>query len=277
MSRRRDHQPGAARPTRPRGLVTALLSSVLCLLISACSPNKRYDLIEAELRTRERELAETRVALEQALNLNRAYAQQSRHPAGPVVPAPAPTYALVKEIVLARGTGGVNEDGVPGDEGLMVVVTPRDEDGAAVKVPGKVQIAAWEITPAGLKNPIGTWEVPAEKVRPTWRSGFVSTGYFVAVPWQTYPCTEKVRLAVRLTTLDGRVFEADKDVLVKPAGPRGVVPEVAPEVAPPATPVPARPQREPLLPDPIPPGVEELPPPARTSERGARLLPPEKQ
>ena len=57
--------------------------------------------------------------------------------------------------------------------------------------------------------------MPAEKLRPTWRSGFISTGYFVAVPWQTYPSNEKVRVAVRLTTLDGRAFEADKDVTVK--------------------------------------------------------------
>ena len=140
----------------------------------------------------------------------------------------------MKEIALARGTGGVDEDGVPGDEGLMVVVVPRDEDGAAVKVPAKVQIAAWEITPAGLKNPIGTWDVPAEKVRPTWRSGFVSTGYFVAVPWQTYPSQEKVRVAVRLTTLDGRAFEADKDIIVKPVA----TPRTGPSAAAGFTPIP---------------------------------------
>jgi len=237
--------------------------------------NKRYDLLEAELRTRERELTETRLALEQARNLNRAYVQQShagQPEAGPKVPGPqAAVYIPIKEISLARGTGGVDEDGVPGDEGLMVVVVPKDEDGTAVKVPAQLHIAAWEVTAAGLKNPIGTWTVPAEKVRPTWRSGFVSTGYFVGVPWQTYPSTEKVRVAVRLTTLDGRAFETDKDIIVKVCVPKiGGVPEPRP------TPVPKQPGREPLLPDPLPLGVEELPPPmpTRTSQRGATLLPP---
>jgi hypothetical protein len=235
-----------------------------------CKPNKRYDLIEAELRTRERELEATRAALEQSRNLNRAYAQQSPHAATPVA-STAPAYIPVKEIVLARGTGGVDEDGVPGDEGLMVVVVPRDEDGAAVKIPAQVQIAAWEITPAGLKNPIGTWAVPAEKVRPTWRSGFISTGYFVAVPWQTYPSQERVRVAVRLTTLDGRAFEADKDIVVKLCQ----TPLVGP-VGLPSTPVlPRVPGREPLHPDPLPPGTEELPPPM-PDVRGVKLLPPEK-
>jgi hypothetical protein len=260
-----------------------LFALLFVALSAGCKPNKRYDLIEAELRTRERELAETRAALERAVNLNRAYVQQSSHSHGPRVPDTAPVYIPVKEIALARGTGGVDEDGAPGDEGLMVVVVPKDEDGAGVKVPAKIDIAAWEVTAAGIKHPIGTWEIPPERVRPTWRSGFVSTGYFVAVPWQTYPGTEKVRVAVRLTTLDGRTFEADRDVLVKPCLSRAnpvpggpAVPFPGPGSAP-AVPSPAPPGgREPLFPDPIPPGTEELPPPA-PAERGARILPPVKQ
>lgn len=248
---------------------------VVCLLFTACGPNKRYDLIEAELRTRERELADTRVALEQARNLNRAYAQQSQSSPGVSVPNPtAPAYVPVKNITLARGTGGVDEDGILGDEGLMVVVLPRDEDGAAVKVPGRLQIAAWEVTPAGIKSPIGNWEVPAEKVRPTWRAGFVSTGYFVAVPWQTYPSTEKVRIAVRFTTLDGRAFEADKDIVVRLCLSRSAGNPTPTPI--PAVPAPRGPQEK-LFPDPLPPGVEELPPPTRTSQRGTTLLPPVKQ
>jgi len=247
----------------------ALLAVAIALLPTACRPNKRYDLLEAELRTRERELSDTRAQLEQAKNLNRAYVQQQQQPAVPVS-ANAPVYIPVKSLALARGTGGVDEDGVPGDEGLMVVVSPRDEDGAAVKVPARVEIAAWEMTPAGLKNPIGTWSLSPEKVRPTWRSGFISTGYFVAVPWQTYPSQEKVRVVVRLTTLDGRAFEADRDINVKVCATHRIGP-----AGPQLTPISPGPRpREPLFPDPLPPGVEELPPPI-PDNRGAKLLPPE--
>ncbi len=249
---------------------------VVCLLFCSCKPNKRYDLIEAELRTRERELAETRLALEQSRNLNKAYVHQSPSASGPTVPDPGnAAVVFVKEIALGRGTGGVDEDGVPGDEGLMVVVAPKDEDGTAIKVPARVQIAAWEVSPAGIKTPIGNWTLPPEKVRPTWRSGFVSTGFFVAVPWQTYPSTEKVRVAVRLTTLDGRAFEADKDVQVKLCQTPRVGPPDAGLPSLSSTPVPTLPGQERLFPDPLPPGVEELPPPK--DERGARLGPPEKQ
>jgi len=266
--------PAEDRPTGyPAGLrFCLLLGLVLCSLSSGCKPNKRYDLIEAELRTRERELAGTRAQLEQAKNLNRAYVQQAQ-PAATPVSATAPAYIPVKEIALARGTGGVDEDGITGDEGLMVVVAPRDEDGAAIKVPARVEIAAWVISPAGLKQPIGMWSLPPEKVRPTWRSGFISTGYFVAVPWQTYPNEERVRVAVRLTTLDGRTFEADKDITVKVCQTPRVGPPVLPTLPGYESPPGARP-REPLFPDPLPPGVEELPPPM-AEVRGAKLLPPQ--
>jgi len=218
---------------------------IVTFCLSGCKPNKRYDLIEAELRTRERELADTRAALEQARNLNRAYVQQ----ASPEPPAPnAPAYVPVKEIALARGTGGVFGEGPAGEDGLMVVVVPRDEDGVAVKVPARVEIAAWDISAAGLKSPIGNWLVPAEKVRPTWRSGFISTGYFILVPWQIQPCNERVRISVRLTTLDGRAFETDRDINVKLAGAAAPAnPPRAPQA--PITPPSVGP-REILLPEP---------------------------
>jgi hypothetical protein len=262
-----------------------------------CRPNKRYDTIEAELRTRERELAETRAALEQAQTLNRAYEHSRGHPAFPGAPAPVPTgpgpACPIRDIALARGTGGLDDDGLPGDEAFMVVIVPQDEDRSAVKVAGRATIAAWEITPAGIKNPIGTWELSADLLRQTWRSGIFATGYFVTLPWRSFPTTERVRVAARLTTTDGQAFEADRDITVRPAPqafPRSVpIPGVVPDqpgVPYPSTPV-TPPGREPLLPGKpppgvppeIPPGVEELPPPAglQPGSRGAVLLPPVKQ
>lgn len=248
--------------------------AVALLLLAGCKPNKRYDLIEAELRTRDRELAETRMALEQTRAINRAY-EQARGPQLPGGPVPAPSAGPpsgcpVQSISLGRGTGGVDDDNAPGDESLMVVIIPADEDKSAVKVPAAATVAAWQVDPSGIKTPIGTWEIPADRLRPTWRSGLLATGYFVPLPWQTYPITDKVRVAVRLTTTDGRSFEADRDITVRPmlAGGPPAVPRqpLLPGVAPPG------------VPGELPPGTEELPPPAGVpTGRGARLLPPVRQ
>jgi hypothetical protein len=264
---RQDHAAGRAGSIRRRLVACLLVAPVL--LLPACRPNKRYDLIEAELRTRERELIETRAALEQSRALNHVYDQQ-RGPGVPgaraAMPAGNGPSIPVRDVQLARGTGGMDEDGVPGDETLMLVVVPRDEDGSAVKVPARLTAAAWQVGTDGIKTPIGAWDVPPDKLRGLWKSGLISTGYFVPLSWQTYPATERVRVAVRLTTTDGRVFEADRDVTVRPvAG---------------APPVPGG--RQLLLPGTPPPGVpgvlppgEELPPPSELGpDRGARLLPP---
>lgn len=181
----------------------------------------------------------------------------------------------------------------------MVVIVPKDEDGSAIKIPARALVAAWEITSAGLKNPIGSWNIPAEKLRPTWKSGLISTGYFVALPWQTLPSTDRLRIAVRLVSADGRTFETDRDVYIRPPlPPRGGSVPVLPYPQPawpgspntPGTPtIPTPPGgRQPLFPEmpppgvppAIPPGFEELPPPAPFNggnDRGARLLPPVKQ
>ncbi|HJZ57460.1 MAG TPA: hypothetical protein VKE74_21000, partial [Gemmataceae bacterium] len=234
---------GRAR-ARVRFATLLVLSAVSCLLSTACRPNKRYDGIEAELRTRNKELAETKAALEQAQTLNRAYEQgrgQAPIPGAPVAPPSAvPPGCPIREIALGRGTGGVDDDGLPGDESLMVVIVPRDEDKSEVKVTARAQIVAWEITQQGLKNPIGSWDIPPEKLRPTWRNGLMSTGYFVALPWQTFPTTDRVRVAVRLITAEGQVFEADRDISVRP------VPQAVPRSVP--QPVPAAPPSVPAVP-----------------------------
>jgi hypothetical protein len=284
----RHHRPNLVRFAR-RMAVCGVVAFLVLPFTSGCKTNKRYDLIEAELRTREKELADTRAALDQSRNLLRAYeASQQR---GAPIPQGGGPFLPLKEIVIGRGTGGVDEDGAPGDEGLMVVIVPRDEDGSAVKVPARALVAAWEITPAGLKNPIGSWELNSEQLRRTWKSGLISTGYFVAVPWQTLPSTDRVRVAVRLITTDNRAYESDRDVYVKPPyPPRNNVlpyPQTTPIPVRPGTPTPTTPSpggRVPLFPEmpppgvpsAIPPGTEELPPPAPL-DRGAKLLAPVKQ
>ena len=246
---RRHETRAAGRAGFARRRPVAFLLVALCGLLASCRPNKRYDLIEAELRTRERELTETRQALDQAKSLNRVYDQQHGVRGSP--PSGGGPSFPVREIQLARGTGGMDEDGVPGDEALMVVVLPRDEEGSGVKVPARLTVAAWEVSQQGIKTPIGTWDVSADKLRSLWKSGLISTGYFVALDWQTFPTTERVRVAVRLTTTDGRAFEADRDITVRPV-------------------VGARQPRVPVLPH-----GDELPAPAELPpERGARLLPP---
>lgn len=176
-------------------------------------------LVEAELRDKENELREVRAELHRAESINEAFMRE-RHSSQPKASAKFPVEHFssaheVTEVVLGRQTGGYDEDSVPGDEGLQVVLEPHDPDGHAVKVPGALQVIALEISRAGLKMPLPPWEIPPENLRRTWRSGLLSTGYFVQLPWKVCPKSTKLRVVARFTLDDGRVFEADKDVTIR--------------------------------------------------------------
>ena len=99
------------------------------------------------------------------------------------------------------------------------MIVPQDGDGSAIKVPGRVMVVAYEIAPGGVKTPIGRWDVKPEDLHKYWRGGLLATGYYLVFQWDKPPCTERLRIMARLTTLDGRVYETDKDVDIKPKGP----------------------------------------------------------
>ena len=209
--------------------------------------------VESELRCRERELRELREEFDRTAGANDALQRElcelrkGRPPLPPAAeplplpkaaPAPAaaapegtPTSwrdagkpavleavtlpATVKDIVLGRGTGGLDEDRLPGDDALQVVVEPRDTDGHAIKVPGCLHVTVLEISPEGTKKPLSSWELSADELRRTWRNGLFSTGYYVTLPWKSCPDMEKLRVVVQFQLSDGRLFEADKDVTVR--------------------------------------------------------------
>jgi hypothetical protein len=189
----------------------------VALLAAAGCRNNRSELVEAELRTRDRELRELRGELQQSTTMNEALentlrAQQCNQP----VSRPVTGFlSQIKDIQLGRGTGGIIEDKIPGDEGLMVVLVPRDSDGSPIKAAGTLKVTALQITPEGLKTPLSTWDVSSLQLRRSWKSGLFSTGYFVALPWQTPPMTEKLRIVATFMPLDGGTFEAEKDVTIK--------------------------------------------------------------
>jgi hypothetical protein len=254
--------------------VAGTLAVVGCRQLSkVVGPKEKPDLLEAELRTREREILELRAENQQLKSLTDVY--QRHHFPDPHAVIPGPVYGLtpasptggviLRDVSLGTGTGGRDDDGLPGDETLQVVIVPKDDDGTAVKVPARATVTAAEVTREGAKVPIGQWEVTAEQLKKTWRGGLLSSGYFVPLQWDRPPTTDKVRVTIRFVTADGRTYEADKDVTVKPLpglAPRGGV--VTPEM-PPAGAV--------LPPPPFPDDSNLLPAPRVIDDSPAHLRP----
>jgi hypothetical protein len=188
-----------------------------------------------------------------------------------VVESPSQPYP-VRTLVLGRQTGGQASETLPGDDALRVQVEPRDPEGSAIKAPGTLFVEALEVTPEGLKHPLSTWQVPPGVLRGNWRTGLITTGYSLTLPWKSWPTTDKLRVVARLQLLDGRVFEADKEITVRvlPENQRKTLP-------PPYSLTPSSPDGKggatPFLPGtpPAPAGV--LPPPSPPDEPGSWTLP----
>lgn len=203
-----------------RWLATLHFCFILSLL-SGCRSNNQCALVEAELRAREEEIYQVRDELERTSAFNEYLQRELRHQhemgnGCARVPLVGRSNAfLVEKIVLGRQTGGYEKDGVPGDEMLQVVIEPRDGDGHAIKAPGTVEVLALQITKAGLKKPLSRWTVTPLQLRNKWRSGLLSTGYFLQFPWKNWPTTSNVRVVVSFAGIDGRRFETDKDVIVR--------------------------------------------------------------
>lgn len=225
-----------------------MVFSLFLLVLAGCRHGNRCETVERELYRKEREAEDLRGELHKYESFNHAL-QRQLHEMHQVPACPAPGCSAkppcgdclgagVKEIVLGRLTGGYDDDRCYGDEALQVIVEPRDCDGSSIKAPGALRITAMQITPQGIKIPLSCWELSPEDLRRTWKSGLLSTGYSVIVPWKNPPTTEKLRIVAQFALPDGRAFEADKDVTIRlqcdsrpqtvPPPPGEVIPELAP-------------------------------------------------
>lgn len=197
------------------------LTFVGSLLLAGC---KSRELVENELRARDIQYREALEELGRTEAQNQAlqHELESLRHGSKVTPEQAAQMFGIRRIVLGRTTGGYDNDGLPGDEALQVVIEPRDVADHAVKAPGRVQITALEINIQGVKTPIGDWLIAPEQVRQSWKQGLLTTGYTLILPWKTLPQSENIRVSARLILPDGRVYETDKDVKVRLVPGRGV-------------------------------------------------------
>ena len=214
-----------------------LLPLSVCLVASGC---RSCDKVEAELRTKDHQLYEMRDELFRTSAFNEALrreicALRGVSPSAISPEAASQTYTITT-VALGRQTGGYHSDDGHGDEALQVVLEPKDPDGHTIKAPGSVEVQAQEITREGLKVPLSSWTVSPDQLRRSWRSGLLSTGYSLILPWQVWPSSDKLRVTVHFKLPDGRLFEADKDVTVRVAPERkrlmppadGVSPQIQP-------------------------------------------------
>jgi hypothetical protein len=222
QSTRRSYTPVVAVSGISRSqLLVPLLLSAVGLLWSLAGCRTGAELVEAELRRKEREneqLSQKLRDCECEVRLLEAEYERLLHELRTTGKAELRGLAYLKGITLGRLTGGLDDDpDCPGDDALVVVLEPRDLDDQVVKVPGHVHVDVYEITPQGLKQPLSSWDIPARELRGKWETPLLgSPAYRLTLRWKVIPHYERLRVVVRFTTLDGQMFETDRDVTIRP-------------------------------------------------------------
>lgn len=115
-------------------------------------------------------------------------------------------------------TCGVDRDGQPGDELLSVLLVPQDAQGHTIRLPGALEVEAIDLNASENQRRLGQWKWPLEAAGKEWHSGFLAEGYHLEVPWQAPPGHSQITVHAKLTTPDGRAFDATQVVNVRVAG-----------------------------------------------------------
>src|SRR5439155_23011315 len=141
-----------------------LLPLACMVLFAGC--RGKCDLVEAELRSKDRDLYEMRDELYRTSAFNEALRRQlgALRSGSKLTPEAAAQIFNVTSLTLGRQTGSYDADGGTGDQALQVVLEPKDPDGHTIKAPGSVDVLALQITREGLKTPLSSWTISPDEL-----------------------------------------------------------------------------------------------------------------
>lgn len=134
-----------------------------------------------------------------------------------VGPEQLPSDLHVTSIGLHRSSGGWNSDGAAGDEGVFILLEPRNARGQVVPTIGDVSLVLIDPAIVGEGGRYTRWDFTAQDAAATYRPAVAggSAGLHFELLWPDAPPTHsRLKLFVRFTTEDGRRFQAEKDLKV---------------------------------------------------------------
>jgi hypothetical protein len=192
-----------------------LLPSTFCLLAGCRGP----DLVSPDFRARAKYVESLREELRQGdfgtLTRNRREDEQDGFRIAAYAQGEAPPRP--RRLLLAPATPAFGADAHSSDASLRVLLEARNAEDRSIQLDGSLQVTAYEITPAGQKTLLETWDVSPAQLSAGWRADWSSAGYALSLPWKTVPAGEQVRVEARLVVADGTRCETGRDLTVRKA------------------------------------------------------------
>jgi len=132
-------------------------------------------------------------------------------------PEPPPTDRKVTHLVVnKRLSGGHDFDASPGDDGLALVVEPRNADDRFVPTAGEVSVVVLDPGEEGEAARIARWDLSAEEVKRRMHSDdFYGRGIHLKLPWPDQPPAHSdLAVFVRFVNDEGKKIETRLDLNV---------------------------------------------------------------
>ncbi len=179
------------RRIRPAAAFVLLTAGAAGIALTGCAAGDASALRGDLLRTQD-ELTRAQIALRDA-RADLTAAERSADllrdqlTGGGAVVAEMPEQARllgrVQQLTVSKLlTGGLDRDGVPGDELLAVVLAPADADGQPLKAPGSIALELVNLAAKKDERQIGAWSFDAAEAAEAWRSTVLGAGYRFRLP-----------------------------------------------------------------------------------------------
>ncbi|MBX3413025.1 MAG: hypothetical protein KF708_10085 [Pirellulales bacterium] len=112
-------------------------------------------------------------------------------------------------------TGGYDLDDRFGDEGVMVVIEPRNAAGRIVNVPAQVSIVLLDPSQPPPTARVARWDFTADEAANHFRRSRLARGMHFQLPWPDRPPAQQdLELHVRAITTDGHELRAQRAVTI---------------------------------------------------------------
>jgi hypothetical protein len=152
-------------------------------------------------------------------NINDLPANELPPPADGAGLLPEPADPKVTHLFLNPiRTRGANFDSDPGDDGIALVLEPRNQAGEFVPQAGRITVSVLDPTKQGDAARLALWHLDEKLVRQRISRSNQSRGIQLQLPWPgAVPETNQVKLYVRYETADGRRVHAQHDLILNPS------------------------------------------------------------
>lgn len=106
-----------------------------------------------------------------------------------------------QRIQIGRLSGGFNRDNQPGDDGVVVYLSPIDQHGDVVKAAGDIRIELFDLENAD-EPLLGTYLFSGRDAADLWYGAFGTLHYTLHCPWQADRTPRNPEITIRATFRD---------------------------------------------------------------------------